>query len=188
MPVFEKAGLSRKTCLCVNDCVAFTKENFSRANKKNSFSSTVSLTQDDLLSVALQCASGMEHLQMLRFVHRDVATRNCLVGTGMIVKISDFGMSRDIYASDYYKVSNRGCEWSVFDALVEIYVVICVLIHMLNSKNVAGSKMMMMIMTTTTTTTTTTAVTMIMTMVSIKLNQVYSKIQNFSKKERLARR
>ena len=62
------------------------------------------LTQDDLLSISLQCASGMEHLQTLRFVHRDVATRNCLLGTGMIVKISDFGMSRDIYASDYYKV------------------------------------------------------------------------------------
>ena len=71
------------------------------------FSPTVTLTQDDLLSIALQCASGMEHLQMLRFVHRDVATRNCLVGTGMIVKISDFGMSRDIYASDYYKVSKK---------------------------------------------------------------------------------
>ena len=66
--------------------------------------STVTLTQDDLMNIALQCASGMEHLQTLRFVHRDVATRNCLVATGMIVKISDFGMSRDIYASDYYKV------------------------------------------------------------------------------------
>lgn len=110
MPVFEKVGLSTKTCSCVKDCVTVTKENFSRANKKNSFFPTVSLTQDDLLSVALQCASGMEHLQMLRFVHRDVATRNCLVGTGMIVKISDFGMSRDIYASDYYKVSKKGWE------------------------------------------------------------------------------
>ena len=47
----------------------------------------------------------MEHLQKLKFVHRDVATRNCLVGTGMVVKIADFGMSRDVYASDYYKVS-----------------------------------------------------------------------------------
>ena len=64
----------------------------------------VTLTQADLISMSLQCAAGMEHLQTLRFVHRDVATRNCLVGTGLIVKISDFGMSRDIYASDYYKV------------------------------------------------------------------------------------
>ncbi|XP_074608294.1 tyrosine-protein kinase transmembrane receptor Ror-like isoform X2 [Acropora palmata] len=67
----------------------------------------VTLTKDNLLSIALQCASGMEHLQALRFVHRDVATRNCLVRTGMVVKISDFGMSRDIYASDYYKVEGQ---------------------------------------------------------------------------------
>lgn len=67
----------------------------------------VTLTQDDLLSISLQCANGMEHLQAMRFVHRDVATRNCLVGTGMVVKISDFGMSRDIYASDYYKVEGQ---------------------------------------------------------------------------------
>ena len=66
----------------------------------------MSLTADDLMSISLQCAAGMEHLQMLRFVHRDVATRNCLVGSGLIVKIADFGMSRDIYASDYYKVSS----------------------------------------------------------------------------------
>ena len=63
--------------------------------------STVNLTQDDLLSISLQCASGMEHLQTLRFEHRDVATLKCLVGTGMVVKISDFEMSRDIYTSDY---------------------------------------------------------------------------------------
>ncbi|PFX22876.1 Muscle, skeletal receptor tyrosine protein kinase [Stylophora pistillata] len=67
----------------------------------------VTLTQADLISMSLQCAAGMEHLQTLRFVHRDVATRNCLVGTGLIVKISDFGMSRDIYASDYYKVEGQ---------------------------------------------------------------------------------
>ncbi|XP_078382442.1 muscle, skeletal receptor tyrosine-protein kinase-like [Oculina patagonica] len=71
----------------------------------------VTMTPEDLMSISLQCAAGMEHLQTLRFVHRDLATRNCLVGTGLdtalIVKIADFGMSRDIYASDYYKVEGK---------------------------------------------------------------------------------
>lgn len=37
-------------------------------------------------------------------MHRDLATRNCLVGDKMVVKIADFGLSRDVYSSDYYRV------------------------------------------------------------------------------------
>ena len=33
--------------------------------------------------------------------------RNCLVGRGHLVKISDFGMSRSVYANDYYKIEGR---------------------------------------------------------------------------------
>ena len=47
----------------------------------------------------------MRYLAGQHFVHRDLATRNCLVGENLTVKISDFGMSRDIYTCDYYKVS-----------------------------------------------------------------------------------
>lgn len=47
----------------------------------------------------------MTYLAKRHFVHRDLATRNCLVGEKHIVKIGDFGMSRDIYSTDYYKVS-----------------------------------------------------------------------------------
>ena len=48
----------------------------------------------------------MEYLARLRFVHRDLAIRNCLVGEDFVIKIADFGMSRDLYSSDYYKVEN----------------------------------------------------------------------------------
>ena len=46
----------------------------------------------------------MLYLSQIRFVHRDLATRNCLVGKRLELKISDFGLSRDVYTSDYYKV------------------------------------------------------------------------------------
>lgn len=60
-----------------------------------------------LVSMSAQIANGMKYLASHNYVHRDLATRNCLVGEDMTVKIADFGMSRNLYGQSYYKVHGR---------------------------------------------------------------------------------
>ncbi|GIY82248.1 NT-3 growth factor receptor [Caerostris darwini] len=65
------------------------------------------LSIPDLIHISCQIAGGMDYLASQHFVHRDLATRNCLVADNLIVKIGDFGMSRDVYSTDYYRVGRH---------------------------------------------------------------------------------
>lgn len=61
----------------------------------------------DMSFIAIQISAGMEYLASRNYVHRDLAARNCLVGENLTVKISDFGLAREMYASDYYRVQAK---------------------------------------------------------------------------------
>ncbi|XP_039763823.1 discoidin domain-containing receptor 2-like isoform X2 [Pararge aegeria] len=74
-----------------------------------------------LLHIAVQIASGMHYLESLNFVHRDVAARNCLIGKGYYIKISDFGTDIEAYACDYYKVDGRvplPIRWAAWESVL----------------------------------------------------------------------
>ncbi|XP_055543559.1 tyrosine-protein kinase Fer isoform X4 [Wyeomyia smithii] len=53
------------------------------------------LTQKQLMAMCRDAAAGMRYLESKNCIHRDLAARNCLIGNENIVKISDFGMSRE---------------------------------------------------------------------------------------------
>ncbi|KAH9368919.1 hypothetical protein HPB48_007087 [Haemaphysalis longicornis] len=53
------------------------------------------LSGNELLGMCTDAAAGMAYLESKNCIHRDLAARNCLVGKNNIVKISDFGMSRE---------------------------------------------------------------------------------------------
>ena len=53
-------------------------------------------------------AEGMAHVHGKGFLHRDLATRNVLVGSDMRCKVSDFGLAREVDEDDAYYRSRGG--------------------------------------------------------------------------------
>ena len=55
------------------------------------------------VKLASDVSSGFAYLQSIRFIHRDLAARNVLLSGNFTAKISDFGMARQLFATEYYK-------------------------------------------------------------------------------------
>jgi len=66
------------------------------------------LRMQDLLAMSEDVARGCCYLEELRFVHGDLACRNCLVSArnreNRVIKIGDFGLAKDVYKDDYYRM------------------------------------------------------------------------------------
>ena len=70
-------------------------------------SSQTQIPTSTLIHMSIQISSAMKYLASLNFVHRDLATRNCLVGRNFVIKLADFGLSRSLYQAQYYRIQGN---------------------------------------------------------------------------------
>ncbi|CAH1243538.1 FGFR3 [Branchiostoma lanceolatum] len=82
--------------------------------------SEILLPMDQLIMFSVDIANGMTHLAAMQCVHRDLAARNVLLGKDLKAKISDFGLSRDIYEESEYVKSTKSqlpVRWIAYESL-----------------------------------------------------------------------
>lgn len=75
----------------------------------------------DLVEMGIQVACGMAFLARRGLVHKDLATRNCVIDENLKVKITDNALSRDLFPADYCCLGdneNRPVRWLAMESLV----------------------------------------------------------------------
>uniref|UniRef100_A0A182QRR4 Protein kinase domain-containing protein n=1 Tax=Anopheles farauti TaxID=69004 RepID=A0A182QRR4_9DIPT len=78
------------------------------------------LSTRQLVEFGLQVARGISHLHSLGVLHKDIATRNCVLDVELNVRVCDNALSRDVFPGDYHCLGdneNRPVKWMALETL-----------------------------------------------------------------------
>ncbi|XP_060852344.1 proto-oncogene tyrosine-protein kinase receptor Ret-like isoform X1 [Rhopalosiphum padi] len=106
-----------------NGLVSNTAGNFQQNESQISMAFPLyPISPRDILKFAWQISKGMAYLADLKLVHRDLAARNVLVTEDKVCKISDFGLTRDVYEDNTYLKKTKGrvpVKWMAPESLAD---------------------------------------------------------------------
>jgi len=96
-------------------------------NRENALSVVASEKLDfvNLLAIARDVVTGLQYLHSKQIVHADLALRNVLLTkrasdeAKYLAKVSDFGLSKTLYGSSYYKSEDKTIpvRWSAIEVI-----------------------------------------------------------------------
>ncbi|XP_059609411.1 tyrosine-protein kinase Dnt [Phlebotomus argentipes] len=78
------------------------------------------LTTIQIVRMSSQIALALAHLHSHGVIHKDVATRNCVINDELRIKLADNSLSRDLFPGDYHCLGdgeNRPIKWFALEAL-----------------------------------------------------------------------
>ncbi|CAG9581177.1 unnamed protein product [Danaus chrysippus] len=76
----------------------------------------------ELVDLGAQIACGLAYLHVQRVIHTDIATRNCIVDEKLRLRVTDNGLSRDLFPDDYHCLGdneNRPVKWMAPESLLQ---------------------------------------------------------------------
>ncbi|GFN89162.1 hypothetical protein PoB_001566800 [Plakobranchus ocellatus] len=84
--------------------------------------SRYTLNTQQLVYMTIQIIRGIQYLHRKKLLHKDIATRNCVVGAVLAVRLTDNSLARDLFPADYNCLGdneNRPVKWMALEALTQ---------------------------------------------------------------------
>ncbi|KAK7086435.1 hypothetical protein SK128_011940 [Halocaridina rubra] len=99
-------------------CIIFPRA--SQGNLKRFLQGCHTLVTREVVSVGVQVLQALAYLHSRLLLHKDVATRNCVVDDNLSIRLTDCALARDLYPGDYHCLGdneNRPVKWLALESL-----------------------------------------------------------------------